>query len=69
MHIVIKEEGERFVQGDKHTSANTTHAGKIAVLDRLLRKLKARGHRVVMFTQFTIMLDILQDYCERSGHV
>jgi SWI/SNF-related matrix-associated actin-dependent regulator of chromatin subfamily A member 5 len=43
--------------------------GKLAVLDRLLAKLKAKGHRVVMFTQFTLMLDILQDYCERKGHV
>jgi hypothetical protein len=22
----------------------------------------------VLFTQFTLMLDILQDYCERAGH-
>jgi hypothetical protein len=38
------------------------------VLHRLLGKLKAAGHRVVLFTQFTLMLDILQDYCERAGH-
>ena len=35
---------------------------KLQVLDRLLHKLKARGHRVVIFSQFTSMLDILHDY-------
>ena len=29
---------------------------KMAVLDRLLVKLKARGHRVVLFSQFNIMV-------------
>ena len=28
----------------------------MAVLDRLLVKLKARGHRVVLFSQFNIMV-------------
>jgi hypothetical protein len=37
-------------------------SGKMAVLDRLLRKLAARGHRVVLFSQFARMLDILEDY-------
>jgi SNF2 family DNA or RNA helicase len=38
------------------------------VLDRLLSKLKARGHRVVLFSQFTMMLDILGDYLEQAGY-
>jgi SWI/SNF-related matrix-associated actin-dependent regulator of chromatin subfamily A member 5 len=37
-------------------------SGKMAVLDRLLRKLQAKGHRVVLFSQFARMLDILEDY-------
>lgn len=43
-------------------------AGKLSVLDRLLSKLKARGHRVVLFSQFTMMLDILGDYLEQAGY-
>jgi SNF2 family DNA or RNA helicase len=43
-------------------------AGKLAVLDRLLSKLKSRGHRVVLFSQFTMMLDILGDYLEQAGY-
>jgi SNF2 family DNA or RNA helicase len=42
--------------------------GKLSVLDRLLSKLKARGHRVVLFSQFTMMLDILGDYLEQAGY-
>jgi SWI/SNF-related matrix-associated actin-dependent regulator of chromatin subfamily A member 5 len=37
------------------------------VLHRLLTKLKARGHRVVLFSQFTMMLGILEDYLSQAG--
>ncbi len=37
-------------------------SGKMKVLDMLLRKLQAAGHRVVIFSQFTRVLDILTDY-------
>ncbi len=43
------------------------HSGKLQVLDRLLDKLLARGHRVVLFSQFTTMLGILQEYCDHKG--
>jgi len=40
------------------------HSGKMIVLDRLLKKLYAeKGHRVLIFSQMTSLLDILQDYC------
>lgn len=38
------------------------------MLDKLLPKLKEAGHRVLIFSQFTSMLDILQDYCNYRGH-
>ena len=37
-------------------------SGKLRVLDRLLQRLRSRGHRVVIFSQFTSMLNILEDY-------
>ncbi|GAB0093445.1 SWI/SNF-related matrix-associated actin-dependent regulator of chromatin subfamily A containing DEAD/H box 1 homolog [Sergentomyia squamirostris] len=37
-------------------------SGKFALLDQLLPKLKKDGHRVLIFSQFTIMLDILEAY-------
>lgn len=43
-------------------------SGKLAVLDRMLQKLKNAGHRVVLFSQFTSMLDILQDFLTLKGY-
>ena len=43
-------------------------SGKLAVLDRMLSRLKDAGHRVVLFSQFTSMLDILQDYLSLKGY-
>ncbi|TFK21697.1 SNF2 family DNA-dependent ATPase [Coprinopsis marcescibilis] len=37
-------------------------SGKMMVLDRLLRELFRRDHKVLIFSQFTTMLDILQDW-------
>lgn len=41
-----------------------TGSGKLLMLDRMLPPLRADGHRVLIFSQFTSMLDILEDYCE-----
>ena len=37
-------------------------SGKLVLLDKLLPRLKENGHRVLLFSQFKIMLDILEDY-------
>jgi hypothetical protein len=39
------------------------NAGKMVLLDKLLVRLKERGSRVLVFSQMTRMLDILEDYC------
>ena len=36
--------------------------GKLAYLDKLLPKLKAEGHRVLIYNQMTRMIDIMEDY-------
>jgi hypothetical protein len=38
------------------------NSGKLVVLDKLLPKLQARGSRVLIFSQMTRLLDILEDY-------
>ena len=43
-------------------------SGKFKLLDRLLPRLKAAGHKVLLFTQFTTLLDILQDYCSYNNY-
>ncbi|KAG5190171.1 P-loop containing nucleoside triphosphate hydrolase protein [Tribonema minus] len=37
-------------------------SGKLALLDRLLTKLRKQGHKVLVFSQMTSMLSILEDY-------
>ena len=42
-------------------------SGKLAVLDKLLMSLFKKGHRTCIFSQFTSMLNILEDYCILRG--
>ncbi|GAO19343.1 hypothetical protein UVI_02008730 [Ustilaginoidea virens] len=42
--------------------------GKLQVLDKLLRKLQAGGHRALIFTQMTKVLDILERFLNIHGH-
>ncbi|KAJ2861576.1 chromatin remodeling complex Adenosinetriphosphatase, partial [Coemansia erecta] len=45
---------------DEHLVFN---CGKLEILDKLLARLKERGSRVLIFSQMSRMLDILEDYC------
>lgn len=44
-------------------------SGKLQTLHTLLRKLKAGGHRVLIFTQMTRMLDVLEQFLNYHGHI
>ena len=44
-----------------------TCSGKMMVLEKLLTKLKAEGHRVLIFSQMVNMLNILSEYCVLKG--
>ncbi len=44
------------------------NCGKMVLLDKLLTRLKQQGSRVLIFTQMTKVLDILEDYCLWKGH-
>jgi SWI/SNF-related matrix-associated actin-dependent regulator of chromatin subfamily A member 5 len=46
-----------------------TNCGKMVLLDKLLGKMKPRGHRVLIFSQMTRMLDILEDYLLSKGYL
>ncbi|XP_036082617.1 probable global transcription activator SNF2L1 isoform X6 [Rousettus aegyptiacus] len=50
---------------DEHIVSNS---GKMVVLDKLLVKLKEQGSRVLIFSQMTRLLDILEDYCMWRGY-
>jgi ATP-dependent DNA helicase len=43
-------------------------SGKMLLLERMLPELFARGHKVLIFSQMTRMLDVLSDYCETKEY-
>ncbi|XP_066926752.1 lymphocyte-specific helicase-like isoform X2 [Clytia hemisphaerica] len=43
-------------------------SGKMLVLDQMLPALRKRGHKVLIFSQMTTMLDIIGDYCGIRGY-
>ncbi|KAF9031921.1 SNF2 family N-terminal domain-containing protein [Panaeolus papilionaceus] len=45
---------------DEHLIENS---GKMIILDKLLGKMKENGSRVLIFSQMSRVLDILEDYC------
>ena len=59
------EEGPPFVDGP-HLWNN---CGKMSLLDKLLPKLQAQGSRVLIFSQMTRMLDILEDYLRAKQYL
>jgi chromodomain-helicase-DNA-binding protein 1 len=44
------------------------NAGKMVLLDKLLMRLKADGHRVLIFSQMVRLLDIMSDYMQLRGY-
>ncbi|KAJ9103708.1 hypothetical protein QFC20_004712 [Naganishia adeliensis] len=50
---------------DEHLIDN---AGKMIILDKLLKNMKAKGSRVLIFSQMSRVLDILEDYCLFRGY-
>ncbi|KJZ80070.1 Helicase SWR1 [Hirsutella minnesotensis 3608] len=59
MRLSIQFPDKRLLQYD---------CGKLQVLDKLLRKLQAGGHRALIFTQMTKVLDILEQFLNIHGH-
>ncbi|XP_059632685.1 ISWI chromatin-remodeling complex ATPase CHR11 [Cornus florida] len=58
------EPGPPYTTGDHLV----TNAGKMVLLDKLLPKLKERDSRVLIFSQMTRLLDILEDYLIFRGY-
>ncbi|PSN37765.1 Chromodomain-helicase-DNA-binding protein Mi-2 [Blattella germanica] len=62
------QEAPTTPNGTYETNALTKASGKLVLLSTMLRKLKEQGHRVLIFSQMTKMLDILEDYLEGEGY-
>ena len=50
---------------DEHLVFNS---GKMIILDKILHRMKEEGSRVLIFSQMSRVLDILEDYCVFRGH-
>lgn len=50
---------------DEHLIYN---AGKMVMLDKILTRMKKQGSRVLIFSQMSRVLDILEDYCVFREH-
>ncbi|PGH20766.1 hypothetical protein AJ80_03527 [Polytolypa hystricis UAMH7299] len=50
---------------DEHLVYNS---GKMVILDKLLNRMKAQGSRILIFSQMSRVLDILEDYCVFREH-
>ena len=62
-YLFAGAEPEPFVEGEHLVDASA----KLKVADRLLKRLRARGSRVLLFSQSTQTLDVLQDYLHLRG--
>ena len=45
-----------------YVEALVMSSGKLVLLDKLLPRLREQGHRVLVFSQFTMLLDLIEDY-------
>ncbi|KAM9340313.1 chromodomain-helicase-DNA-binding protein 4a isoform 1-T1 [Symphorus nematophorus] len=61
-------EAPKMPNGMYDGSALTKAAGKLLLLQKMMRKLKEGGHRVLIFSQMTKMLDLLEDFLENEGY-
>ncbi|KAK5613971.1 choline dehydrogenase 4 [Crenichthys baileyi] len=61
-------EAPKMPNGMYDGSALTKSSGKLMLLQKMMRKLKEGGHRVLVFSQMTKMLDLLEDFLENEGY-
>ncbi|XP_031431623.1 chromodomain-helicase-DNA-binding protein 4 isoform X2 [Clupea harengus] len=62
------QEAPKMPNGMYEGIALTKAAGKLMLLYKMLKKLKEGGHRVLIFSQMTKMLDLLEDFLENEGY-
>lgn len=62
-HPFVYDEVEQLINPTADTNDEIWRvSGKFELLDRILPKLKATGHRVLIFFQMTLIMDIMEDF-------
>ncbi|CAH1776247.1 unnamed protein product, partial [Owenia fusiformis] len=62
------DEAPKLPNGMYETKALIKSSGKLELLAAMCKKLKAEGHRLLVFSQMTKVLDILEDFFEGEGY-
>uniref|UniRef100_A0A8C9TUK7 Chromodomain helicase DNA binding protein 3 n=1 Tax=Scleropages formosus TaxID=113540 RepID=A0A8C9TUK7_SCLFO len=65
---VAAVEAPKTASGAYEGTALAKASGKLLLLQKMLRKLKEQGHRVLIFSQMTKMLDLLEDFLDFEGY-
>lgn len=65
--VQAPEMEDRNVNPEQEQRALVEASGKLSFLAKILPKLKERGHRVLIFSQFLDMLDLLEDFLAGIG--
>ncbi|KAI5609911.1 chromodomain-helicase-DNA-binding protein 3 isoform X1, partial [Silurus asotus] len=65
---VASMEAPKAPSGSYEGVSLTKSSGKLMLLQKMLRKLKEQGHRVLVFSQMTKMLDLLEDFLDYEGY-
>uniref|UniRef100_A0A4W4DYV5 DNA helicase n=1 Tax=Electrophorus electricus TaxID=8005 RepID=A0A4W4DYV5_ELEEL len=65
---VASVEASKTPSGAYEGASLTKASGKLMLLQKMLRKLKEQGHRVLVFSQMTKMLDLLEDFLDYEGY-
>ena len=59
---ILTEYRATTAEPEKMLKAMVQSSGKLVLIDKLLPKLKAGNHKVLVFSQMIRVLDILEDY-------
>uniref|UniRef100_A0A673H8R2 Chromodomain-helicase-DNA-binding protein 3-like n=1 Tax=Sinocyclocheilus rhinocerous TaxID=307959 RepID=A0A673H8R2_9TELE len=65
---VASAEAPKTPSGAYEGAGLTKASGKLMLLQKMLRKLKEQGHRVLVFSQMTKTLDLLEDFLDYEGY-
>uniref|UniRef100_A0A8C7F3N4 Chromodomain helicase DNA binding protein 3 n=1 Tax=Oncorhynchus kisutch TaxID=8019 RepID=A0A8C7F3N4_ONCKI len=65
---VASMEARKTASGAYEGMDLTKASGKLTLLQKMMRKLKDQGHRVLVFSQMTKMLDLLEDFLDFEGY-
>ena len=42
-------------------------SNKLKILEKIIKKLLAQKHKILIFSQFTMMLNVIEDFCDFFG--